>query len=127
MQQCIEYMYIYFILDSFVYLDNFGVISDYYQLLDVSISNRVGLWCHGNPETASNDVIWMLPDGTQMSSQRTTNSSGLFVTVCLQSLGLFSVIRQEMLSGVYTCIVPFQDGHTERHYVWIVKGKHITC
>ncbi|XP_019851938.1 PREDICTED: uncharacterized protein LOC109581904 [Amphimedon queenslandica] len=110
------------------------MVPDYSQLSAASITSSTGLWCRGGIE-ATDAVQWILPDATILSSGN-TSSNITSVSVCLQSVGLFDISRHNLndeeslsstgdssllLSGVYTCIVPFKDGRIERYYVWIVK------
>lgn len=131
------YYHIVLRLGSLIYLDGFGMVPDYSQLSAASITSSTGLWCRGGIE-ATDAVQWILPDATILSSGNTC-SNITTVSVCLQSVGLFAIsghnVNNEeslvstggsslLLSGVYTCIVPFKDGRIEKYYVWIVKGKH---
>lgn len=120
----VGYIVLFFYVGSRIYFNGSGAIPDYFQLLNVNISDTVGLLCLG--ENTSTTIHWILPDNTILPNNATTTAANATVIMFTRSsLGLFSLNGPGTLSltGVYVCVVQFQDGHIEKQHVWITNGK----
>ena len=121
----IKLYYLHIVSGSRIFLTGSGVIPDYSQLLNVNISDTVGLLCQGGITTKT--VHWVLPDSTILVNNATNTGANVRVTtLSSRSLGLFAVNGSRSLSlvGVYICVVKFQDSGVGKQHIWITNGKH---